>query len=629
MINTQLGIFNPSGYIFRYLPNIFDKLYNEIMAQAKVKEQNTYSRFDILNGEHPMKEAVPESVVLYPARLRKGGTVRVFNFSLAKEMGLIAENHPHIITPELEQKVLETFGIVIINEYDQINGKKFPKEDILEHSYMATRYLQLQHPNKRGKTSGDGRAIWNGQISHNNQCWDVSSSGTGATCLSPATHIENKFFKTGDPTISYGCGYSEIDEGLSTFLFSEVMNQNSISTERILAIIEYPKGMAINVRAHKNLLRPSHFFAPLKLAEYDRLKKLFHYHKKVESKNRNWKPKSGQCPYEYFLERQTDRFAKMAAKFESDYIFCWMDWDGDNILMDAGIIDYGSIRQFGLFHHEYRFDDVERYSTNIKEQKIKARYMVQSFCQMIDYLKTKKKKSIKSFSKHKMLKKFDQVFSECKDHLLLKKVGFTNSQSRYLLTKHRKIFNSFKSHFEYFERAKSLEGIEEVGDGLNWSAIFCMRDILRELPQIYLFNDLEVISPEKFINIIKSSYATNDDLRLTPYRKNKIRGFQRDYLKLVSHTSSDIYQTLTQIAARSSIINRYDRVTGDSVTTIVDKLMKKRPKLTVVEYDEILQDFICYQNLDPDNIIKSHNDRQGHRLIRDISKIVKDYREGL
>lgn len=41
------------------------------------------------------------------------------------------------------------------------------------------------------------------------------SCGTGATCLSPATHIFKKFFQTGDPSISYGCGYSDLDDGVT------------------------------------------------------------------------------------------------------------------------------------------------------------------------------------------------------------------------------------------------------------------------------------------------------------------------------------------------------------------------------------------------------------------------------
>ncbi|MCA9467220.1 MAG: hypothetical protein KC643_17490, partial [Nitrospira sp.] len=133
------------------------------------------------------------------------------------------------------------------------------------NTYMATRYLQLQHPDKTGRTSGDGRSIWNGQIAYRGTTWDVTSCGTGATCLSPATAIEKKFFKTGDCTASsYGCGRSDLEDGMAAALMSEIFHRNGLATERTLAVIEYPKGSSINVRAGTNLLRPSHLFRYLK-----------------------------------------------------------------------------------------------------------------------------------------------------------------------------------------------------------------------------------------------------------------------------------------------------------------------------------------------------------------------------
>ncbi|MCY4524073.1 MAG: hypothetical protein OXB84_04970, partial [Halobacteriovoraceae bacterium] len=229
-----------------------------------VKVGNKYAKFQSINGDHCLKNAVPGSFVEYEVRTRHGGKVTIFNFDLAKEMGLIPKDHPDKMSKQLEDAIVDTFAIIIINEYDRMHDIKHPKKDIRPNKYMATRYLQMQHPNKRGKTSGDGRSIWNGQFSHQGTTWDISSCGTGATCLSPATHTEKKFFKTGDPNVSYGCGYSEKDEGLSSVFFSEVLHRNNISTERQLAVIEFNNGYSITVRAGKNLIRPSHIFQYLK-----------------------------------------------------------------------------------------------------------------------------------------------------------------------------------------------------------------------------------------------------------------------------------------------------------------------------------------------------------------------------
>ena len=182
-------------------------------SHLKKTTKKIYNKFNQIDGTHPLQDSCPNSYITYSARKRKGGDVAFFNFDLAKEMGLIPKNHPEELTAELKKKVLDTFALVIINEYDVINDIQFDEEDILLGKYMATRYLQLQHPNKLGKTSGDGRSIWNGRVENQKRSWDISSCGTGATSLSPATHLQNKYFQTGDPTISYGCGYSEIDEG--------------------------------------------------------------------------------------------------------------------------------------------------------------------------------------------------------------------------------------------------------------------------------------------------------------------------------------------------------------------------------------------------------------------------------
>ena len=596
----------------------------------------TYSAFDQINGQHPLQEAVPDSVVLYQVRTRKGGTVGYFNYDLAKEMGLISGDHLEKMNKDLEEKILYTFGLIIINEYDGLNNINYPQEDIRPNKYMATRYLQLQHPNKKGKTSGDGRSIWNGVVSHQGKLWDVTSCGTGATILSPASNINDKFYKTGDPSVSYGCGYSELDEGISTALFSEIMRKNHIPTERILLVIDYGEGIGIAVRANENLIRPSHMFGYLKQDNYENLKKVVDYYIERQIQNKEWcnVPKNYHHKYRYFLEKVLERFATMAACFEDQYIFCWFDWDGDNILLDGGIIDYGSIRQFGLFHSEYRYDDVERYSTTIVEQKSKVQYIIQTFTQMVDYLITKKKKNIKSYAHSESLVAFEEIFQQQKDFNLAYNIGLSKEDAHYVVEKHTKLLREFRKVFAYFERAKSIEGIYEVADGINRNAIFCMRDILRELPEMYLSRD-ETLSAEEFIDIIKSNYAKKEDLKLTTYKEKKIREFQRLYKEIVKqvaeHTKRDIKKTLLEVTMRSSVINKYDRVTGDSITLVTDKIINHRPKLNPDEIYSVVSHFLRYQNFDPDNIPHKGQERKDRpsKLMKSMISIVRHYREGL
>ena len=59
---------------------------------------------------------------------------------------------------------------------------------------------------------------------------------------------------------------------------SEILHKNNISTERVLALIEFENGYSINVRVHNNLLRPSHLFLYLKQNDFEGLQKIINYY---------------------------------------------------------------------------------------------------------------------------------------------------------------------------------------------------------------------------------------------------------------------------------------------------------------------------------------------------------------
>jgi uncharacterized protein YdiU (UPF0061 family) len=315
--------------------------------------RDAYRAFATIDGRHPYRDAVPGGSVDYRARRRHDGELAYFNYALAREMGLIRASHPDRLTAGLRRAVLDAFALTIINEYDIAHGLRVKPADRLPHPYMATRYLQLQHPGRRGTTSGDGRSVWNGTWRHGGVTWDLSSCGTGVTRLCPATAETKRFYKSGSRRASYGCGTAAVDEGLSAALMSETFHRNGIATERVLAVIAFPGGFAINVRAARNLLRPSHLFAPLKQNDLPRLRAVVDYAIGRERANGVLPAtRSAADGYRAFGEWVARSFARAAASFEREYIFCWLDWDGDNVLLDGSIIDYGSVRQFGLFHRE-------------------------------------------------------------------------------------------------------------------------------------------------------------------------------------------------------------------------------------------------------------------------------------
>lgn len=603
------------------------------MGIAKKEIQSeVYKKFDQVDGSHPFKKVLPNGFVDYPARIRRGGKVATFNFDLAREMGFISKSHPNELNEELTQKIIETFSIIIINEFDQMNGRKFKDEDMKKGTYMATRYLQLQHEDKKGLNSGDGRSVWLGQIKNAGRTWDLSACGTGATRLSPATSQFNRFFESGDPSISYGCGYAELDEGIATSLLSKIFHFNHHTTEQTLCVIEFKNDISINVRVHSNLFRPSHFFLYLKQNDQASLKKITDYYIDRQVNEKFW----DDCPsttkkYDYFLNKFSETFARTSADFEDEYIFCWLDWDGDNILMDGGIIDYGSIRQFGIFHHEYRYDDVERFSTTILEQKSKARYMVQTFVQAINFVKTGEKKPVQHFAQSKYLDFFDEKFEEQKNLNLLKKIGLTSKKAKQALKREKSLVEDFRKAFSYFEKAKVKAGIVDIPDGKTCDAVFNMRNILRELPQIFL-SEQRFLSSDEFIEMTKSWYAEDVDLEVNNYRKTKINEYQELYKSILEKTSSlfqeDYQDTLIDVLKRTQIINKPNRVTGDAITHIVSVIMKNRQQLSPDSLYALVEDLVANQNLDPDRKI-NFLEKEPKGLLLEMLEIIKEHREGI
>ncbi len=549
-------------------------------AQAPKFASDFYVAFEQLDGTHPWMDVIPDGHVPYRVRELRTGEVAYFNFVLAKEMGLIPADHPHVMNEDLEEKLLETFSIQIINEYDELTKRRIDPSTIKPKKYMASRYLQLQHSNKQGKTSGDGRGIWNGVVEHQGKVWDVSSRGTGVTCLAPGAVEANRPLKTGAGTFGYGCGQAEIDELYGAAILAETMHVQGISTERVLCIVDLGRGYGIGVRAAPNLLRPAHIFLYLKQNRLAELKKSMDYFIDRQTKNGAWKSKSrgGASKYEDMAAEIGRSFAEFTAKLDIDYIFAWLDWDGDNVLADAGIIDYGSVRQFGLRHDQYRYDDVERFSTNLNEQRLKARLMVQVFVQIADYLKTGKKKALKSFSKHPIVLDFNKQFSHYRSHRLLYRMGFNAGQRENIL-KNTKLFEQFDREFSYFEKAKISGKPEKVADGVNHPALFNMRSILKDLPEFYLKNgfDSQLMKETDFYKTILSSFAKQQDTRIRSKHVQHIQNFQRLYKQLIMAAAGSQKPSaiLRGLSDRARLMNREDRITGNALIQIVFEIMNQ------------------------------------------------------
>lgn len=590
------------------------------------ESENFYAAFGKLDGQHPWMEQVPEGFVAYRVRQLGTGKVAYFNFVLAKEMGLIDSHHPHEMTDELEKKLIETFSLQIINEYDEINKRRISPETILPNKFMATRYLQLQHSNKQGKTSGDGRGIWNGTIQHRGMTWDVSSRGTGVTCLAPGAVEANRPLKTGDTAFGYGCGLAEIDELLGAAILAEIMHLQGINTERVLCIIDLGRGYGIGVRAAQNLIRPAHLFLYLKQERHAELKAATDYFIQRQIQNKKWQLKARPgsiSAYEEMTEIVGDAFANFTAKLDIDYVFAWLDWDGDNVLADAGIIDYGSVRQFGIRHDKYRYDDVERFSTNLNEQRLKARLIVQVFIQLADFLKTQKKKPLKAFTSHPVALKFDELFIKYRAERLLFRMGFNQIQRDNILKTKPETFDQFEKIFSYFERAKISGAAVKVADGVNHPALFNMRNILGALPQHYLQSkDLQKMQmpEEDFFKSIMSSFGKAKDAKLGQKQKMAIQKFQSLYkeLLILAAGKGRPENILKGISTRAQILNSEKRITGNALIEIVEAVLtEKKRGLSLDQIQKIVDRFIHdHVDLPEAPISRHHKHKAGAPAVR-------------
>lgn len=557
-------------------------------------------------------------------------------------MGLIPSNHSGTLDKNLESAILETFSLVIINEYDLIQGRKYPPESVRPKPYMATRYLQTQHKNKQGKTSGDGRSIWNGYLRNKGLTFDISSRGTGATILSPGAQLADGLVKTGDETQGYSSGLAELDEMLGSAVMSEIFYRQGIPTERCLSVVGYPDGTAIGVRSAPNLIRPAHIFRYLKQSRHCELKASVDYFIKREVENGTWQIVEGErSQYAKALDYFARSYGRLAAVLEEEYIFNWLAWDGDNILASGAILDYGSIRQFAAKHDKYRFKDVDRYSASLIEQRRWARVLVQVFAQAMAFIESGTKQNLSTFKDAECLQMFDRAFAAERDYRVLWRIGFEPTQITYLLDHAKKEIRDFHKALSYFEDLKISRGIERLPDGFTHKPIFLIRNLLRLLPAYFLAQAIRRVDEENaympgdvFCRVMAASYVSKRDLELTASRKDYIKNLQHRYLTLMATLGKPFEEVLKTLQERSTVINHRHRITGDALVLIIEEIMAMKGKMNINGLQEALEAFIDSQVLIPGKWRPVQPaDLKGNtlkaRLLQRIEASLEEYKESV
>lgn len=279
-------------------------------------------------------------------------------------------------------------------------------------------------------------------------------------------------------------------------------------------------------------------------------------------------------------------------------------------------------------------------STTLREQRSKARRIVQNFAQIRDFMIEGTKAPLDSFSRDPVLALFDREFETTKTRLFVRNVGF-DPETQHLLLRHApREIERFRRAHAFFERARSARGPVVVSDGINWNAVFSTRDLLRRLPRRYL-EGVERLSPREFLSAGASTYASRRDRALTPHRARMALEFQRAYRALLEAGArlrgKPSRELLEGVARRSARINRFDRITGDSIEYAASELVRNRSRITNAKLHRVIEAFALSQSLDPgDGAPEVHESLRGfprdetaRRVLDYLIDAMSDYRHNL
>ncbi len=124
---------------------------------------------------------------------------------------------------------------------------------------------------------------------------------------------------------------------------------------------------------------------------------------------------------------------------------------------------------------------------------------------------------------------------------------------------------------------------------------------------------------------------------VTPHRARMAREFQRAYCELIRIAAKlaarSPYDVLRAVARRSATINRYDRITGDSIDFITARLIRKRKDLSARQLYRVVDLFVRRQDLRPPEeegpLPTEGESAKIRQTVDGLLEVVSLYREGL
>ena len=131
------------------------------------------------------------------------------------------------------------------------------------------------------------------------------------------------------------------------------------------------------------------------------------------------------------------------------------------MLATGAILDYGSIRQFASKHDKYRYDDTDRFSTSLSEQKFWARELAKVFAQACHFARTGRKRNLGISRTIDASSSLIRGSNATASREQLWQLGFTPEQIESRSAARTEI-GDLRLALSFFEKVKVARGIERL-----------------------------------------------------------------------------------------------------------------------------------------------------------------------
>ncbi len=293
----------------------------------------------LLDKHHSMPAQLETSTYFEKFEIvpNKNSKIVLFNFELAKELGLLPADAPNHLTQELEQKILSTFDFKI-DETGTLTGNR--------PQVFATYYSDGGLDYDSG--TGDGRSVWLGEIKSRSEdgrerTFDINTKGTGRTGLGYEALAGHTDGLTHQPDIlqEYYSGEVLYKSGISNA--SRVLVAIGTNEIRTLSDGKTKAPAGIMVRVSPTNLRFAHLWRYR--SDPNKLRKLLEYH---FSRDSLFAGRSFADQVKLLFSENIKNSAREMA-FYDNFLYTQSSPTRGNRLINGQLVDFGGFNAFELF----------------------------------------------------------------------------------------------------------------------------------------------------------------------------------------------------------------------------------------------------------------------------------------